>query len=306
MPETLRVPALRGVSFAVEEGECVGYLGPNGAGKSTTIKVLTGILHPSSGRVVVDDLVPWRQRIRHVGHIGVVFGQRSQLYWDLPLSDTFELLRHVYGVPQATFRTNLERFATILELDELMDVPVRQLSLGQRMRGDLAAAMLHEPKLLFLDEPTIGLDIFAKARILDAIAQINREQGVTVLLTTHNLAEVERLCRRIILIDEGRIVHDGELSAFKQAHTPRRTLSVLLSREVSVRELAGLDITADGERRLKVTFPRDGVTPQQVIGQVAAAYPVEDLSLSETSLEEVLQEIYGDRNKADPEKGGPQ
>ena len=204
--------AVENVNFSLHEGEIVGYLGPNGAGKSTTIKMLTGILVPTSGVVRVAGIVPSEHRQQNGQNIGVVFGQRSQLYWDLPLRESFELLRAIYDVPRDRFAQNLRHFSDILDLDRFMGTPVRQLSLGERMRGDFAAAMLHDPKIVFLDEPTIGLDVVAKEAIRDFIATMNRERGTTVVLTTHDLADVERLTRRIVLIDEGTVIYDGLLA----------------------------------------------------------------------------------------------
>jgi ABC-2 type transport system ATP-binding protein len=209
------VRAVDDVSFEIPRGEMVACLVPNGAGKSTTIKMLTGILVPSSGRLEVFGMEPHRQRRAVVQRIGVVFGQRTQLWWDLPLSDSFELLRHIYRIPSERFAANLGLFRELLELDEFFETPVRQLSLGQRMRGDLAAALLHDPEVLFLDEPTIGLDVVAKHRIRHFLKQLNCERGVTVLLTTHDMTDVERLCSRLLIIDHGRLLYDGSLEQIR-------------------------------------------------------------------------------------------
>src|SRR5947207_11979833 len=197
------VHAVAGISFTVGAGEMVGYIGPNGAGKSTTIKMLTGILVPSGGHIMIDGRVPYQQRVEHVRRIGVVFGQRTQLWWDLPTIESFELLRYIYRIPEQRWRTNLDEFTALLELGPFLDTPVRQLSLGQRMRADLAAALLHEPAILFLDEPTIGLDVIARERIRQFLTHINRERAVTIILTTHDLEDIERLCPRVVLIDHG-------------------------------------------------------------------------------------------------------
>ncbi|MEO1273175.1 MAG: ATP-binding cassette domain-containing protein, partial [Myxococcota bacterium] len=205
------VRALDGVSFQIGRGELVAYIGPNGAGKSTTVKILSGILVPDGGRCVVDGRVPWHDRIAHVARIGVVFGQRTQLWWDLPVMDSFELLRDIYRVEGAVWRRNLDRMVELLELEPLLDVPVRQLSLGQRMRCDLAAALLHGPSLLFLDEPTIGLDAVSKLAVRAFIRELNREHQVTVILTTHDMDDIEALCDRVMVIAGGRILCDGPL-----------------------------------------------------------------------------------------------
>jgi ABC-2 type transport system ATP-binding protein len=212
-------------------GEVVGYIGPNGAGKSTTIKMLTGILVPSGGRVTVVGLVPWRQRRALVRRIGAVFGQRTQLWWDLPLIESLTLLRHIYRVPVARFDANLKVFQHLLELDGFLDIPVRQLSLGQRMRGDLPAALLHDPEILYLDEPTIGLDVVAKQRIRDFLRRLNRERALTVLLTTHDMTDIAQLCQRMLLIDHGRLLYDGAVAAIRDRFGVERTLVVDLAED---------------------------------------------------------------------------
>src|SRR6516164_6539326 len=214
-PQVRIVPAVHELSLHIDRGEMIGLVGPNGAGKSTTIKMLTGILMPTGGRVRVAGLNPIRQRRELASRIGVVFGQRSQLWWDLPLLDSLRLLRHLYRVPEKRHSENLARLRNMLDLDEFLNTPVRQLSLGQRMRGDLAAALLHDPELLYLDEPTIGLDVVAKARIRELLLDINRNRGVTVLLTTHDLADIEVLCPRMVIVDHGRKLFDGLLTSIR-------------------------------------------------------------------------------------------
>src|SRR5499427_3748298 len=219
------IEALTSVSFSLEESELVGVIGPNGAGKSTLLKILCGILAPSSGYCEVDGLVPWKERVAHVSRIGVVFGQRTQLWWDLPVIDSFELLRDIYRVPAAAFRRALDELTAMLELAPLLPVPVRQLSLGQRMRCDLAAALLHAPELLFLDEPTIGLDAVSKLAVRRFIQQLNKQRGVTVILTTHDMDDIEALCRRVLVIGEGRILSDGPLADLRASVTRERWLT---------------------------------------------------------------------------------
>lgn len=211
------IHALDGVSFSIGEGEMVGYIGPNGAGKSSTIKVLSGILTPDSGECLVDGRVPWKDRVDHVRKIGVVFGQRSQLWWDVPVIDSFELLKEIYAVPEALYRKNLSELTELLGLSELLRTPTRQLSLGQRMRCEMAASLLHSPRILFLDEPTIGLDAVSKLAVRDFIKQLNREHKTTVILTTHDMQDIEALASRVILIGKGRILLDGTLEDIRLA-----------------------------------------------------------------------------------------
>lgn len=286
------VAAVDGVSFAVGAGEMVGYLGPNGAGKSTTLKMLTGILVPSAGRVEVGGLVPHRRRVEHVRRIGVVFGQRTQLWWDLPTVESFELLRHVYRIPAERYRANLARYSELLELGPFLDTPVRQLSLGQRMRADLAAALLHDPAILFLDEPTIGLDVVARERIRGFLAEVNRERGVTVILTTHDLADIARLCQRVVLIDQGRVIYDGGLEALRARYGRWRTLVVDLADPGADPAVPGAELLRREGPRVWLRFDRERVTAAALIAEVAARCPVRDLTVEEPEIEAVVRRIY--------------
>ena len=293
--------AVADISFEIEEGELLGYLGPNGAGKSTTIKLLTGILVPTSGQVTVAGLVPWRQREQNALNIGVVFGQRSQLWWDLPLVESFKLIARMYRVDRATYQRNLERFTALLGLDAFMHTPVRQLSLGQRMRGDLAAAMLYEPRILYLDEPTIGLDVLAQERIRRFIEEINREQRTTILLTTHDLGDVERLCRRILLIDQGKVLYDGSVEMLKRRYAPYRVLVVHLAPdEPALAHEQPVVVRGTEFRRregVKVWLQFDPTTTAlpALIAEITARYAVTDLSLVEPDLEQVIGQMYAAR-----------
>jgi ABC-2 type transport system ATP-binding protein len=286
------VQAVADIDLRIERGAMVGYIGPNGAGKSTTIKMLTGILVPSTGRVRVDGLEPSRQRNELAARIGVVFGQRSQLWWDLPLRDSFDLLRHVYRVPAARHAENLTRFADGLELGPLLDVPVRQLSLGQRMRGELTAALLHDPSILLLDEPTIGLDVISKEAVREFLVAVNEEQGTTVLLTTHDLTDVERLCERLLIIDHGRVIEDGTVAGITTRYGTERTLVVDLVESAPPLEVSGAVTTrVDGPRQW-LRFQRDDITASELLTRVTALADVRDLSVEEPDIEQIVKAIY--------------
>jgi ABC-2 type transport system ATP-binding protein len=283
------VEAVKEISFRVEPGELLGYLGPNGAGKSTTIKMLTGILVPSGGNVRVAGLEPSRRRIELARRIGAMFGQRVQLWWDLPLVDSFELLRHVYKVPADRHRERLARLRSVLDLDTFLQTPVRQLSLGQRIRGELAASMLHGPELLFLDEPTIGLDVVAKQRVRDFLLEINRQDGVTVMLTTHDLGDIERLCERLLVIDRGSLIWDGGIPELKERFGGERTLVVDLEEPLAPLSIAGAVVErVDGPRQwLRFRGPASDLT-----ARVVGSARVVDLQIQEPDIEEIVRRIY--------------
>ncbi|MFG2137140.1 ATP-binding cassette domain-containing protein [Streptomyces sp. NPDC048650] len=295
------VRAVDGITFRVPHGEMVGYIGPNGAGKSTTIKMLTGILTPSGGRLRVAGIDPARERTRLARRIGVVFGQRTTLWWDLPLKDSYELVRRMYRVPDAVYRATFDRCAELLDLGPLLDVPVRQLSLGQRMRGDIAAALLPGPEVLYLDEPTIGLDVVSKAKVRGFLREVNAERGTTVLLTTHDLTDIEQLCRRVMVIDHGRLVYDGALDGLRAAGEGERTLVVDLARELPPIE------GVPGARTVRVDGPRQWLafpaaqSAAPVVAAVAERYPLVDLSVREPDIEEVIAKLYaGNGRHPDP------
>jgi ABC-2 type transport system ATP-binding protein len=286
------VRAVDGVTLSIDEGAMVGYIGPNGAGKSTTIKMLTGILVPSSGSVRVADLDPSRDRVTVARRIGVLFGQRTQLWWDLPLEDSFSLLRHVYRVPSDRFEANLAVFRELLALDELLPIPVRQLSLGQRMRGELAAVLLHDPAILFLDEPTIGLDPVSKEAVRSFLVELNRTKGTTILLTTHDLVDVERLCERLVIIDHGRLIEDSTVASIKDRYGTQRTLVVDLEAPGPPLIIEGATVTrVDGPRQW-LQFRRDQLTAAALLERVAAQAPVRDLSVEEPAIEDIVRAIY--------------
>jgi ABC-2 type transport system ATP-binding protein len=300
------VKAVDGVSFAVEPGSFVGYLGPNGAGKSTTVKMLAGILHPSGGEVRVLGRSPQRQRQEVAQRIGVVFGQRTQLWWDLPLADSYELIAAMYGVPGAVAAGRLRRLDELLGIGELMDTQVRKLSLGQRMRADLAGALLHGPEVLFLDEPTIGLDVVAKAAIRDFLLEVNAA-GVTILLTTHDMDDVERLCRRIMVINHGRLAFDGTVGELRAAAGVPTTMHLDFAAELAPTldlralvaaangALAGAGVTAElapGGRRATVTFDRARTSAARVIAAFQDCGEITDIQISDPNIEEIVRRVY--------------
>ena len=286
------VEALDGVSFSLREGELLGLIGPNGAGKSTTIKILCGILEPTAGRCEVGGLVPWRDRIRHVARIGAVFGQRTQLWWDLPVIASFELLRDIYRVPAARFRKTSDELIALLDLGRLLATPVRQLSLGQRMRCEIAAAMLHEPRVLFLDEPTIGLDAVAKLAVREFVKTLNREHGVTVILTTHDMHDVEALAERVVVIGKGVILADSSLATLRRGALAERRLWVHFAGDVDVRRFPGATVRQRHGRSVELAFDPRATSAHHLIAHIAAEYEVEDVHLEEPPIEEVIARFY--------------
>ncbi len=288
---TETVGAVRDVSFDIAPGEMVGYIGPNGAGKSTTIKMLTGILVPTRGTLRVAGLDPTAERTRLARRIGVVFGQRTTLWWDLPLRDSFELLQRLYRIPPDRFRVNLDRFIELLELGGLLDTPVRQLSLGQRMRGDITAALLHDPQVLYLDEPTIGLDVVSKGRLREFLRALNAERGTTLLLTTHDLADIEALCDRVIVIDHGSTVFDGSLAELHRQGGSERVLVVDLVDERPAVEVPGARVVRVEGPRQWLAFPADA-SAAPLVAAVVAEYDVADLSVREPEIEDVIRDLY--------------
>lgn len=285
------INALQDVSFTIRDGEMVGYIGPNGAGKSSTIKIMSGVLTPDGGECVINGRVPWKERTAHVREIGVVFGQRSQLWWDVPVIDSFELIRDIYRVDDHAYRKTLSRLTELLQIGEIVKTPARQLSLGQRMRCEIAASLLHNPKILFLDEPTIGLDAVSKLAVRDFIRAINRENGTTVILTTHDMQDIEALTERILLIGKGRILLDGSLSELKARNSSRKTLTVAYEggvlpscEEITVKEnKAGRAVLSVDTRALSVS---------EAISQISAAVGVKDISVTGENIDELVVSLY--------------
>lgn len=292
-PDRQKIRAVDDISFSVKKGEIVGYIGPNGAGKSTTVKMLSGILHPTSGRVSIYGISPHEDRKAVVKRLGVVFGQRTQLYWDVRLGESFELLKRVYKIDNSTYRRNMEIVNDVLKINELIDKPVRQLSLGQRMRGDLAAAVLHSPDILFLDEPTIGLDIEAKHSIRNFIRDINKLNQVTVILTTHDLDDVEQLCSRLMVINHGIIVEDGPLDVLIRKLAPHRILSVELAHPCEDVQHAHARVISQETLKVTYSFDRNEITAASLISELSSRMPIRDLSVKEPDIEETVKKLYG-------------
>ncbi len=294
---TLR--AVDAIDLRVEPGEIVGYIGANGAGKSTTIKMFTGILVPTAGELQVNGLVPHAERERFVRTIGVVFGQRSQLWWDIAVRETFRLLQKIFRVPDRDFKPHLEELVEVLGLADLLHVPVRKLSLGQRMRCELAASLLHNPKLLFLDEPTIGLDVVVKLRIREFLLKINRRYGTTILLTTHDLADIEALCPRVVILDKGRILYDGALRALRDQYAGQRNVRLTFAAPVSGADLQAalghlpLRLRAENELTWHAAVPDPHLPLSALLEPLLARWQVRDLGVEETSTEEIVRAMYG-------------
>jgi ABC-2 type transport system ATP-binding protein len=286
------VEALKNVSFQLERGELLGFIGPNGAGKSTTIKILSGILRPDGGRVEIDGLVPYQDRIKHVGRIGVVFGQRTQLWWDLPVIDGFDLLRDIYRVDPVRYKATRDELIALLRLERLLDQPVRQLSLGQRMRAEIAAALLHEPQVLFLDEPTIGLDAPSKLAVRDFVKRLNKERGVTVLLTTHDMHDIEALAERVIVIGHGRVLADSPFETLRSDVLAERRLFVDFAGDAPDLALAGVTVRAKAGRSLELAFDPRVIGAPALIAAITADHAVEDIHVEQPAIEEVIAKFY--------------
>lgn len=301
--EKIEKKAVDDISFSIKEGEIVGYIGSNGAGKSTTIKMMTGILSPTEGNCLVNGVDPNKKRKENAKNIGVVFGQRTQLWWDLPLSESFTILKEIYDVSDEDYAERMEFLNRVLELQEFFDRPVRTLSLGQRMRADLGAALLHNPRVLYLDEPTIGLDLVVKENIREAIKEINAKYKTTVILTTHDIGDIEELCSRIIIIDQGKKIYDGSLQKLKDLYGAKRTVSMEV-RNYNPKKLANLwetlgvkeedyETEYDKEQHiLSVTFDKNKIHVPEILTAVMSQMEVKDVQIEETQLEDIVKQIY--------------
>ena len=295
-PKYKEFTAVNGISFDVNEGELIGYIGENGAGKSTTIKMLTGLLTPTSGSVVVNGIVPNEKRIQNNKNIGAIFGQKTQLWWDLPVIESFRLIKKMYKIPEAEYRKNLKRFTEILELEDLLNKQVKNLSLGQKMRCEIAATFLHNPKIVYLDEPTIGLDVLVKEKIRQFIKDVNTEKNTTVILTTHDLKDIEDVCDRIILLDKGQIIYDGEKQKFKDTYGKYVIAEFIIKdKNKSINENlsnVNIQVLEETENSLKVKFNHDETTIMKVIDEISKHCTIEDIHMKEAELEDILKEIY--------------
>ncbi|MDE7297883.1 MAG: ATP-binding cassette domain-containing protein [Lachnospiraceae bacterium] len=292
VPRYEKKEAVKDISFSIEQGEMVGFIGPNGAGKSTTIKMLAGILFPESGEITVGGFVPYRQRKSYVGSIGVVFGQKSQLQWDLPVIDSFELLRAIYRVPETVYRKNLERYTEMLDMGGFINQPVRQLSLGQRMRADIVAALLHSPKIVFFDEPTIGVDVVGKETIRSFIRELNEQDNVTMLFTTHDMQDIEKTCDRLIIIDEGRKVYDGTLPGIRERYGTTRQLDVEFSVPEQIEPIEQVEIIDLDHNKKRFVFESHSVAINDLMNRLLSRYSVRDMNISEPEIESIIRKIY--------------
>ena len=300
-PKYKEFMAVQGINFEIKEGELVGYIGENGAGKSTTIKMLTGLLTPTSGKVTVNGIIPYKERIRNNKNIGAVFGQKTQLWWDLPVIESFRLIKKMYNMTESEYRKNLKKFTKLLELDELLEKQVKNLSLGQKMRCEIAATFLHNPKIVYLDEPTIGLDVFVKEKIRKFIKEINEENKTTVILTTHDLKDIEDVCDRIILLDKGKIIYDGEKQKFKDKYGKYITAELIVKNKKSIikndLKNENLKIIEEEENSIKLKFLHEKITILTVMDEISKYCEIEDVHMKEAELEDILKEIYKGAHK---------
>ena len=290
--KTRVVQAVDRISFSLEEGELAGYIGPNGAGKSTAIKLMSGILCPDSGEIEIMGRTPWKQREQHVADIGVVFGQKSQLWWDTPAIDSFELLRDIYKVPQRDYKRRLDELAGRLDAGSILNTPVRQMSLGQRMKCELIAALLHGPRILFLDEPTIGLDAVTRIAVREFLTELNRREGVTMILTTHDMDDVEALCRRVMVVGHGKLLFDGAMDSLRKTYAPNRLLKIRLSREAELDGLQGVESVKRNGLDVVISFNPEKISAERMIAQAAGIAPIADLTVESTDVEQMIADMY--------------
>ncbi|WP_330584799.1 ABC transporter ATP-binding protein [Parablautia muri] len=284
--------AVDDISFSVGDGEIVGFIGKNGAGKSTTIKMLSGILQPTSGSITVDGIRPFEQRMENAKQIGVVFGQKTQLWWDVPLIESYRLLREIYKIDTAVYQKNLDRYIPMLGLEEVINKPVRQMSLGQRVKSDICAALLHSPKILFLDEPTIGVDVVSKKYLHDFISEINSEKGTTILLTTHDMGDIEKLCSRVVVIDSGHLMYDGDLESMIARFGAVRSLMIEFEKPVPDFEIENAELTRSEGNRKWFSFHRSKATPLHLVHAIDDRFPIQDIAIIEPDIESIVRNLY--------------
>ncbi len=288
------IEALQKISFQLNAGELVGYIGPNGAGKSTTIKIMSGILTPDAGKCEIMGRIPWKQRIEHVRRIGVVFGQRTQLWWDVPVGDSFDLLKDIYKIPYPQYQKTKDELVESLGLQNIIETPVRQLSLGQKMRCELAASLLHQPPILFLDEPTIGLDAVSKLAVRDFIRKLNRERGVTVILTTHDMDDIEALCSRIMLIGKGKILLDGTIEQIRNKISPERVMTIDFVQTPTIIEFSGVTDMRGNDGRVELHFNPAIVSATELINKITANNEIKDFTVENPPIEEIIARMYSE------------
>ena len=291
--EFIEVKAVDDISFSIEEGEIVGYIGPNGAGKSTTIKILSGILIPDSGECQIDGMTPWKNRVRYVKKIGVVFGQRSQLWWDIPAEDTFDLLKDIYEIPEEEYQATKEDLINKLNLQDIINIPVRQLSLGQRMRCEIAASLLHKPKILFLDEPTIGLDAVSKQIVRDFIKKLNKENKITVILTSHDMADITALAKRIILIGKGHVLYDGSLKKLQNKYETEKYVSIKTNDTLTIRN-KGIKNKVKTKNGYDLVISTNEISISELLNVISKKITIEDIEIDHENIDNIIVKLYKD------------
>ncbi|MFB6182544.1 MAG: ATP-binding cassette domain-containing protein [Candidatus Nanohaloarchaea archaeon] len=287
------IHAVKDLDLEIEEGEMVGYIGANGAGKSTTVKMLTGIMQPTSGKISVKGIDPNKNRMENAMNIGVVFGQKTQLWWDLPIRESYKLLKEIYEVPKEDYEERMEEFKEVLGIDEFYDQPVRKLSLGQKMRAELAAAFIHYPDIVYLDEPTIGLDVAVKEKIRDFIRKMNQEEDTTVMLTTHDIDDIEDLCERIVVLDEGKKIYDGQLNELVNQFSSRRVILDLMEEEIEL-DLPGIQSISEENGETEIIFDREKLSASDLMEHLLSNYDVNDFQIREPDIETVVKKIYNE------------
>ena len=292
--KTKEIHAIDNISFNINEGELVGYIGPNGAGKSTSVKVMSGILTPEYGECVIMGRTPWKERVAHVSQIGVVFGQRSQLWWDVPVNDSFDLLKDIYDIPAPLYKERKNKLTETMDVGTLLKTPVRQLSLGQRMRCEVVAALLHSPKILFLDEPTIGLDAVSKLALREFLKTENRENGVTMILTTHDMDDIEALCERVMVIGHGKLLFDGNMGNLKRRFSPLRRINAVMSAPIETEEIQieGAAKTEITDKICTVWFDPEKIPAHKIVADIAERLPLVDITIQEQNIDEMIAAMY--------------